>query len=121
MFLKQEQVKPTHLTQLTSYCLLSSSMCQNISWEKEVTSEKHYSTLHVSRAVITLFRTSHHQSVYCAPFLQSAQLHCLLKINFYFFILLMCRFQALLSIKVFLSNFFINFLRLRRPIGDKNC
>jgi len=33
VFLKQEQLNPTHLTQLTSYCLLCSSMGQNISWE----------------------------------------------------------------------------------------
>jgi len=47
-------------------------MGQNISWEDSDYFGNNYSALHVTWVAITLFRTSHYQSVYCAWSLQSA-------------------------------------------------
>jgi len=73
MFLKQEQIKSTHLTQLTSSVYCPAPWARIYRGKTVVTSERHYSSLHVTWVAITLFRTSHHQSVYCARSLQSAQ------------------------------------------------
>jgi hypothetical protein len=59
-------MKPTHLTQLTSYCLLSSCMGQNVSWEDSGYFWKHYSTLHATWVVITVF-SSPTTSLYIVP------------------------------------------------------
>ena len=73
MFLKKEQMKPTHLTQQTStvYCLAPWAWLYR--GEAVVTMELNYSQLHLSRFVITVFRTYQYQFVYCARSLQSAQ------------------------------------------------
>jgi len=48
MFLKQEQMKPTHLTQLTSTVYYLDPWARIYRGKTEVTSEKYYSTLHVT-------------------------------------------------------------------------
>ena len=100
MFLKQEQVKPTHLTNISSYYLLSSSMDQNKSCENSGYLGK--ALLHITCKLSChyLFRTSQQQSVYCAPSLQFAQ-YCTVywRLIFIFYSYLCLGFQALLSIK----------------------
>jgi hypothetical protein len=85
MFLKLEHMKPSHLTQLTSYCLLSSSMGQNILWEVSSYLGKallrftcnltcHYRVQNVPQLVCLL----------CSILAVCTLLPCLLKFNFHF-------------------------------------
>ena len=122
MFLKQKHIKPTHLKQLTStlYCL--APWARIYLGKTVVTSEEPYSALYVTSVAITMFRTSHHQSVYCARSLQSAQ-YCTVHRRFVFvFSSHLCLgLQALLSDKLFPSKLSIHFFCLPRPIIEKNC
>jgi len=121
MFLKQEQMKPTYLTQLTSYCLLSTSMGQNISWEDSgylgkallrVTCKPscHYPLQIVPPPVCILwlilaFRTT-------ALFIEDL-------FNFFLYSCLVLR--TVFSVKLFPSKLNNHFLRIPRLIGDKIC
>ena len=90
-FWKKEKLKPTYLTQLTPIFNFLTPWARINRGKTMVTSEKHYSRLHVTWVVITMFRTFlHYIYIYCARSLKYA----LFIEDFFFYIfllLLMCR------------------------------
>ena len=109
MILKLEQMNPTHVTQL-SPTVYSLAPWAKIYCEKTVVmSGNNYSALHVTWVVITVFRPPPPQPdcILCPILTVHTILHCLLKICFHFFLLLMSWFSSCVLDKLFTSKFLL--------------
>ena len=122
MILKLQQMNPTHLTQLSPTIQSVAPWARIYGGKTVVMSENNYSALHVTCVVITVFRTHHHQTVYCSHPYSPHNTALFIEDLFSFFSSYLCPgFQVVFSDKLFPSKFCVHFFRLPRPIGDKNC